>query len=116
MAALETRGAIAARGDSYLTPLPLTGTTKDDLTATWVEEALSGTRRAELVPIRVGDDQLGIDACCEVRRFVAFERFPSELSTLSHDSMTSGTWQARPVRCVECARERIELRLRRSAA
>src|SRR5262245_60273717 len=60
MAALETRGAIAARGDFYLTPLPLTGATKDDLTATWVEEAVSGPRRAELVPIRVGEDRLGM--------------------------------------------------------
>jgi transposase len=60
MAALETRAAIAARGDFYLTPLPLTGATKNDFTATWVEDAVSGARRAELVPIRVGDDQLGI--------------------------------------------------------
>jgi transposase len=60
MAALETRGAIAARGDFYLTPLPLTGATKDDFTATWVEDALSGARRAELEPIRVGDEQLGV--------------------------------------------------------
>jgi transposase len=60
MAALETRAAIAARGDFYLTPLPLTGATKDDFTATWVEDAVSGARRAELVPIRVGEDQLGI--------------------------------------------------------
>jgi transposase len=60
MAALETRGAIAARGDFYLTPLPLTGATKEDLTATWVEDAVSGPRRAELVPIAVGDDQLGV--------------------------------------------------------
>src|SRR4029077_833300 len=60
LAALETRGAIAARGDFYLTPLPLTGATKDDFTATWVEEAVSGARRAELVPIRVGDDQVGM--------------------------------------------------------
>jgi transposase len=60
MAALETRGAIAARGDFYLTPLPLTGATKDDLTITWVEDVVSGPRRAELVPVGVGDDQLGI--------------------------------------------------------
>jgi len=59
MAALETRAAIAARGDFYLTPLPLTGATKDDVT-TWVEDAVSGARRRELVPIRVGDDQLGM--------------------------------------------------------
>ena len=59
MAALETRAAIAARGDFYLTPLPLTGATKDDVT-TWIEDAVSGARRAELVPIRVGDDQLGM--------------------------------------------------------
>jgi transposase len=60
MAALETRAAIAARGDFYLTPLPLTGATKGDFTTTWVEEAVSGARRAELVPIRVGEEQLGV--------------------------------------------------------
>jgi transposase len=60
MAALETRGAIAAHGDFYLTPLPLTGATKEDFTASWVEDAVSGGRRAELVPIRVGDEPLGI--------------------------------------------------------
>src|SRR6516162_5814830 len=60
MAALETRGAIAAHGDFYLTRLPLTGATKEDLTTTWVEDAISGTRRAELVPIAVGEDQLGV--------------------------------------------------------
>ena len=60
MAAPETRAAIAARGDFYLTPLPMTGATKEDFTTTWVEDAVSGARRDELVPIRVGDDQLGV--------------------------------------------------------
>jgi transposase len=60
MAALETRGAVAARGDFDLTPLPMSGATKDDFTATWVEEAIRGARRREWVPIRVGDDQLGM--------------------------------------------------------
>src|SRR5262245_59295415 len=60
MAALETRGTLAARGDFYLTPLPLTGTTKEDFTATWIEDAVTGARRAELVPIRVGDDPIGV--------------------------------------------------------
>jgi transposase len=59
MAALETRAEIAARGDFYLTPLPLTGATKDQFAATWVEDAVSGARRAELVPIRIGEDQVG---------------------------------------------------------
>jgi transposase len=60
MAALETRGAIAARGDFALTPLPMSGTTKDDFTATGVEEAVSGARRAESEPIGAGDEQLGV--------------------------------------------------------
>jgi transposase len=60
MAALETRGAIAARDDYYLTPLPLTGATKDDFTAGWIEDAVSGARRTKLIPIRVGDDLLGV--------------------------------------------------------
>jgi transposase len=60
MAALETRGAIVAHGDYYLTPLPLTGATKDDFTARWIEDAVSGARRTKLIPIRVGDDLLGV--------------------------------------------------------
>jgi transposase len=58
MAALETRAEIAARGDFYLTPLPMTGATKDQF-ATWVEDAVTGPRRAELVGIRIGEDQVG---------------------------------------------------------
>jgi transposase len=58
MAALETRAAIAARGDFYLTSLPMTGATKDQFD-TWVEDAVRGTRRAELVAIRIGEDTLG---------------------------------------------------------
>ena len=38
----------------------MTGATKEDFTTTWVEDAVSGARRDELVPIRVGDDQLGV--------------------------------------------------------
>jgi len=60
MAALETRGAIAAHDDYYLTPLPLTGATEDDFTARWIEDAVSGARRTKLIPIRVGDDLLGV--------------------------------------------------------
>jgi transposase len=59
MAALETRAAIAARGDFYLTPLPLTGATKDQFTTMWVEDAVAGPRHAELIPIRIGADQVG---------------------------------------------------------
>ena len=58
MAALETRAAIAARGDFYLTRLPMTGATKDQFT-TWVEDAVTGPRRAALVPIRIGADPVG---------------------------------------------------------
>jgi transposase len=58
MAALETRAEIAARGDFYLTPLPMTGATQDQF-ATWVEDAVTGPRRAELVGIRIGEDQVG---------------------------------------------------------
>jgi transposase len=58
IAALETRAAIAARGDFYLMPLPLTGATKDQFAATWVEDAVCGARRTELVPIRLGEEYL----------------------------------------------------------
>jgi transposase len=59
MAAVETRAAIAARDDFYLTPLPMTGATKDQFTTTWVEDAVTGPRRAELIPIRIGEDPIG---------------------------------------------------------
>jgi transposase len=59
MAALETRAEIAARDDFYLTPLPMTGETKDQFT-TWVEEAAGGSRRDDLVAIRIGEDSVGI--------------------------------------------------------
>jgi transposase len=59
MAALETRAAIAARDDFYLTPLPMTGATKDRFTTTWVEDAVSGPRHAELIPICIGEDPIG---------------------------------------------------------
>jgi transposase len=58
-AALGTRAEIAARGDFYLTPLPLTGATKDQFAATWVEDAVRGARRAELVPICIGEVPVG---------------------------------------------------------
>jgi transposase len=58
MAALETRAEIAAHHDFYLTPLPMTGETKDQFD-TWVEDAVTGPRRAELVTIRIGEDRLG---------------------------------------------------------
>jgi transposase len=58
MAALETRAEIAASGDFYLTSLPMTGATKAQFD-TWVEDAISGARRDELVAIRIGEDTLG---------------------------------------------------------
>jgi transposase len=58
MAALETRAEIAARDDFYLTPLPMTGETKDQF-VTWVEDALRGSRRDDLVAIRSGADLVG---------------------------------------------------------
>jgi transposase len=58
MAALETRAEIAASGDFYLTSLPMTGATKVQFD-TWVENAVSGARRDELVAIRIGEDTLG---------------------------------------------------------
>jgi transposase len=58
MAALETRAEIAASGDFYLTSLPMTGATKIKFD-TWVEDAVSGARRDELVAIRIGEDTLG---------------------------------------------------------
>jgi transposase len=58
MAALQTRATIAARGDFYLTRLPMTGATKDQF-ITWVEDAITGPRRAELVSICIGEEQVG---------------------------------------------------------
>jgi transposase len=58
MAALETRAEIQSRGDYYLTPLPMTGETKDQF-VTWVEDAVSGPRRADLVGIGIGEETIG---------------------------------------------------------
>jgi transposase len=51
MAALETRAAIAAAGDFYLTRLPLTGEVAAQFAA-WVEAALTGDAAAQVVAIR----------------------------------------------------------------
>ena len=59
MAALETRAAIQARGDFYLTRLPMTGATKDQA-ATWVEEAISGARRKDVVEIYIAEKRVGM--------------------------------------------------------
>jgi transposase len=48
MAALETRAAIAAKGDYYLTRLPLTGEIPVQL-ASWVEAALTGEAATRLI-------------------------------------------------------------------
>jgi len=58
MAALETRGEIDAHGDIYLTPLPMTGETQKQFEA-WVDAAINGPKREELVNIRMGDDLVG---------------------------------------------------------
>jgi transposase len=57
MAALETRAEIAVHGDSYLTPLPRTAAKDFD---TWVEDALTGPRRADVVELRGGEERIGI--------------------------------------------------------
>lgn len=54
MAALETRGEIAANGDFYLTRLPLTGTVQAQFAA-WVEDAVGGDRAATLTEIHRGE-------------------------------------------------------------
>jgi transposase len=59
MAALETRAEIAARGDFYLTPLPMTGATQKQFEA-WVDAAIVGPRREEQVEIRLGSESVGM--------------------------------------------------------
>jgi transposase len=54
MAALETRAEIAAKGDFYLTRLPLTGTVQAQFAA-WVEAAVAGDRAAELIEVHRGE-------------------------------------------------------------
>src|SRR4051812_35875943 len=54
MAALETRGEIAAKGDFYLTRLPLTGTVPAQFAA-WVEAAVAGDRATDLIAIYRGE-------------------------------------------------------------
>jgi transposase len=58
MASLETRAEIQARGDYYLTPLPMTGQTKEQFD-TWVEDAVSGPRREDLIAIALGEETIG---------------------------------------------------------
>src|SRR5512135_812107 len=55
MAALETRAAIAANQDFYLTRLPLTGAVQAQFSA-WVEAALGGDQAATLIEIRRGGE------------------------------------------------------------
>jgi len=59
MAALETRAEIDAHGDFYLTPLPMTGETQKQFEA-WVDAAINGPKREELVEIRMGTEQVGM--------------------------------------------------------
>jgi transposase len=59
MAALETRAAIDAQGDFYLTRLPLSGETADQFAA-GIEAAVTGPRRQELVEIRVDSGRGGM--------------------------------------------------------
>jgi transposase len=56
MAALETRGEIAANRDFSLTRLPLTGTVQEQFAA-WVEAAVVGDRAATLIEIHRGEGE-----------------------------------------------------------
>jgi transposase len=58
MAALETRGEIAANQDFYLTRLPLTGAVATQFSA-WVEAAVVGEPAAKLIAIRRGEELIG---------------------------------------------------------
>lgn len=59
MAALETRAEVDAQGDFYLTPLPMTGETQRGFGA-WVDAAISGPMREQLVEIRIGSELVGV--------------------------------------------------------
>ena len=59
MAALETRAEVDAQGDFYLTPLPMTGETQREFGA-WVDAAISGPMRQQLVEIRIGSELVGV--------------------------------------------------------
>ena len=59
MAALETRVEIDAGGDFYLTPLPMTGATQKQFEG-WVDVAIKGPRREELVEIHIGSERVGM--------------------------------------------------------
>src|SRR3954454_8395331 len=56
MAALETRGEIAANRDFYLTRLPLTGAVPAQFAA-WVEAAVVGDQAAKLIEIHRGEGE-----------------------------------------------------------
>ena len=59
MAALETRAEIAAKGDFYLTRLPLTGEIQAQF-ANWVEAALTGEQAGKLVEIWRDAERIGM--------------------------------------------------------
>jgi transposase len=58
MAALETRGEIAAQEDFYLTRLPLSGAVQSQLPA-WVEAAIVGEQAETLIEIHREEELLG---------------------------------------------------------
>ena len=58
MAALETRGEIAAGGDYYLTRLPLTGTVAAQFTD-WVEAAVTGEQATQLSDFHQDEECIG---------------------------------------------------------
>ena len=74
MAALETRAEVDAQGDFYLTPLPMTGETQREFGA-WVDAAISGPMRQQLVEIRIGSELVGVG--------YEFEQRPDGLPGLS---------------------------------
>jgi transposase len=107
MAALETRAAIAAAGDFYLSRLPLTGEVAAQFPA-WVEAALTGDAVAKVVEIRREEELIA--------RGYEFERSQGAVV-----EQTERTWRERVqvIRSEAAAKSQtaaLERRLERAAA
>src|SRR5512144_2534479 len=107
MAALETRAAIAANRDFYLTRLPLTGAVQTRFSA-WVEAALVGEQAAKLIEIRREEELLG--------RGYEFERPQSAMVGREEHAWTERVQIIRSEAAARSQAEALERRLKKTEA
>jgi transposase len=107
MAAPETRAAIAAAGDFYLSRLPLTGEVAAQFPA-WVEAALTGEAVAQVVEIR-SEEEL-------IARGYEFERSQSAVVEQTECTWTERVQVLRSEAAAKSQTAALERRLERAAA